>query len=146
MLAARLGAHVTLSDACHLPHCLENCHRSCQANGLMSVEVIGLTWGQFSPEMLQLGLVDVILGSDCFYDGKGEDNMVHEYVKCNRLLYIYIWLVYCIFQISPGQIRSSVSQQCFVSKKSKHYPKSRINSRSLSNHLKPGLFDLNHLI
>ncbi|KAI0236964.1 Methyltransferase-like protein 23 [Lamellibrachia satsuma] len=76
VLAARLGAHVTLSDACHLPHCLENCHRSCQTNGLMSVEVIGLTWGQFSPEMLQLGLVDVILGSDCFYDGKDFEDVL----------------------------------------------------------------------
>ena len=78
VLAGRLGAHVTLSDACHLTHCLDNCQRSCQANDLTGVKVIGLTWGQFSPEVLQLGQMDVILGSDCFYDTKGDVTMVHD--------------------------------------------------------------------
>ena len=62
---------MTLSDSCQLPRCLENCRASCNVNGLDKVKVIGITWGQISPDLMELEQVDIILGSDCFYDTKG---------------------------------------------------------------------------
>lgn len=67
VLAATCGACVTLTD---LPACLESCRRSCRANGLQQVAVLGLTWGEVSPDLVALQ-VDVILGSDVFYDPPG---------------------------------------------------------------------------
>ena len=71
VVAAKVGAMVTMSDACHLPDCRSNSLASCQANGVDTVKVIGVTWGQFSPDVLQLPPQDIILASDCFYDTKG---------------------------------------------------------------------------
>ena len=71
ILAAKCGGDVTLSDSEDFPHCLENCRKSCQANGLPDIPVIGITWGRFNDVLLHLSPVDVILGSDCFYDSKG---------------------------------------------------------------------------
>ena len=70
-MAAKCGAKVILSDDARLPKCLENCRRSCVANGLSDVEVVGITWGRFSPDIIKLPALDVILASDCFYDTKG---------------------------------------------------------------------------
>lgn len=71
VVAAKVGATVTMSDACHLPDCQSNSLTSCQANGVDNVKVIGVTWGQFSSDVLQLPPQDIILASDCFYDTKG---------------------------------------------------------------------------
>ena len=71
VVAALCGANVTLTDAEEFPACLENCHRSCQANNLASVHVTGITWGQFPPSIFKLPMAHFILGSDCFYDIKG---------------------------------------------------------------------------
>ena len=71
ILAAKCGGDVTLSDSEDFPHCLENCRKSCQANGLSDIPVIGITWGRFNGALLHMSPVDVILGSDCFYDSKG---------------------------------------------------------------------------
>ncbi|CAL8069029.1 unnamed protein product [Orchesella dallaii] len=70
VVAALLGAQVTLSDSAKLPHCLEQCHRTATINGVGDkVKVIGLTWGLFLNSLTQLkGQVDLLLGSDCFYD------------------------------------------------------------------------------
>lgn len=71
VLAAKCGAEVTLSDSEELPQCLRNCRRSCLLNRLPHVPVLGLTWGRVSPELLSLAPVDIILGSDVFFDPKG---------------------------------------------------------------------------
>ncbi|XP_061175322.1 histone-arginine methyltransferase METTL23-like [Saccostrea echinata] len=76
ILAAKCGGHVTLSDSEDIPHCLENCRKSCQANGLQNIPVIGLTWGKFNNALLDLSPVDIILGSDCFYDSKDFENII----------------------------------------------------------------------
>lgn len=68
VLAARLGASVLLSDGAHLPGCLGNGRRSCEANGLRDVPVLGLSWGHVSPRLLSLPPLHLILGSDVFYD------------------------------------------------------------------------------
>ena len=72
VVAARCGAKVILSDSTKTPQCLENCRRSCEANGLHDVVVLGLTWGEVSPDLVLLPKLDVILGSDVFYEPQGQ--------------------------------------------------------------------------
>ena len=71
IVAAKLGAKVTLSDSEDLPLCLQQAKQSCAVNELNGVDVIGITWGLYNPALLNLPPVDIILGSDCFYDTKG---------------------------------------------------------------------------
>lgn len=88
ILAAKCGGNVTLSDSEDLPHCLENCRKSCQANGLLDIPVIGITWGRFNEALLDLPPVDIILGSDCFYDSKGQNlYLPHIWPRCKTLLH-----------------------------------------------------------
>ena len=72
VVAAKCGARVILSDSARLPLCLENCRRSCAANGLDGVPVMGLTWGEISPALVFLPALDIILGSDVFYEPEGQ--------------------------------------------------------------------------
>uniref|UniRef100_A0A8C2II50 Methyltransferase like 23 n=1 Tax=Cyprinus carpio TaxID=7962 RepID=A0A8C2II50_CYPCA len=60
VVASKCGAHVILSDSAELPLCLRNSN------------LIGLTWGRVSPELLSLPPVDIILGSDVFYEPEDE--------------------------------------------------------------------------
>eukprot|EP00057_Strongylocentrotus_purpuratus_P032870 XP_789211.3 PREDICTED: methyltransferase-like protein 23 [Strongylocentrotus purpuratus] len=76
VMAAKCGTRVTLSDDCRQPRSIENCKRSCLANHLEGVGVIGLTWGRVSPAMATLSLVDVVLASDCFYDSKDFEDVL----------------------------------------------------------------------
>lgn len=71
VVASRCGAKVILSDSMRNPLCLENCRRSCEVNGLHDVDVLGLTWGEISPDLVLLPKLDVILGSDVFYEPQG---------------------------------------------------------------------------
>lgn len=71
VVAARCGADVILSDAADKPSCLQNCRRSCDANALRGVPVVGLSWGEVSPDLVSLPELDVVLGSDVFYDPEG---------------------------------------------------------------------------
>ncbi|XP_061441666.1 histone-arginine methyltransferase METTL23-like [Rhineura floridana] len=66
--AAKCGAELLLSDNAESPQCLKNCRRSCQMNNLSSVYVTGLTWGHISPSLLALPPVDIILGSNVFFE------------------------------------------------------------------------------
>jgi len=69
IVAAKCGAHVTLSDCSRFTKCLDNSHISATANGVgEKVKVIGITWGTFEPQLLKLEPVDLIISSDCFYD------------------------------------------------------------------------------
>jgi len=68
VVAAKLGGCVTLSDAKQYTNCLQNCRKSCIANGLNDVNIIPLTWGKVTPELIQLKNIDFIIASDCFYD------------------------------------------------------------------------------
>ncbi|XP_053194143.1 methyltransferase-like protein 23 [Scomber japonicus] len=68
VVAASCSATVILSDDANRPPCLQNCRRSCEANGLSDVRVVGLTWGEVSPDLVLLPKVDIILGSDVFYE------------------------------------------------------------------------------
>ncbi|KAG1676028.1 Methyltransferase-like protein 23 [Nymphon striatum] len=80
ILASKCGAHVTLTDSEFLQHCLENCKRSCQINAIdvdVDIEIKGLTWGTFTPDLAKfLGNVEIILGSDCFYEPKEFEEVI----------------------------------------------------------------------
>lgn len=76
VLAAKCGAKVILSDNADTPRCLENGRRSCEANGLSHVEVLGLTWGEVSPELVLLPKLDIILGSDVFYEPQDFEDVI----------------------------------------------------------------------
>ncbi|KAG7266465.1 hypothetical protein CRUP_029424 [Coryphaenoides rupestris] len=72
----RCGCKVLLSDSARLPLCLENCRRSCAANGLETVRVLGLTWGEVSPDLVLLPALDIILGSDVFYEPEDFEDVI----------------------------------------------------------------------
>ncbi|KAK3586091.1 hypothetical protein CHS0354_033212 [Potamilus streckersoni] len=76
VMAGLCGANIILSDSASLPKCLENCQQTCEANGLQNIPILGITWGCFDPHLLRLGKVDVILGSDCFYDTKDFEDVI----------------------------------------------------------------------
>ncbi|XP_027510141.1 methyltransferase-like protein 23 [Corapipo altera] len=95
VVAARCGAQVTLSDSEELPRCLQSCRRSCLSNRLPHVPVIGLTWGRVSPELLSLAPVDVILGSDVFFDPKDfEDILTTIYFLLEKNPHAQFWTTY----------------------------------------------------
>lgn len=69
ILASKCGAHVTLSDSASLPRSLQHIRRSCELNGVLSqVKIVGITWGIFLSGLFAVGPLDLILGSDCFYE------------------------------------------------------------------------------
>ncbi|KAF4524738.1 hypothetical protein B566_EDAN013806 [Ephemera danica] len=69
IVAAKCGAIVTLTDCASLPRSLQHCERVCEVNGLQGqVQVLGLSWGLFLHNTFTLGPIDLILGSDCFYE------------------------------------------------------------------------------
>ena len=76
IVAAKCGAHVTLSDREDIPRLFDNLKQICILNGFNTanapqIHTVGISWGIFSPQLLGLAAQDVILASDCFYDSKG---------------------------------------------------------------------------
>ncbi|XP_038161549.1 methyltransferase-like protein 23 [Cyprinodon tularosa] len=80
VVAARCGAKVILSDGSNKAACLENCGQSCEANGLQDVPVLGLSWGEVTPELLLLPKQDLVLGSDVFYDPEDFEDVLLTFV------------------------------------------------------------------
>lgn len=69
IVASKCGALVTLSDCATLPKSLQHIKRACEINSVSSqVKIIGITWGLFLSNLFDIDPIDVILGSDCFYD------------------------------------------------------------------------------
>nr|XP_005993262.1 PREDICTED: methyltransferase-like protein 23 isoform X2 [Latimeria chalumnae]XP_014342261.1 PREDICTED: methyltransferase-like protein 23 isoform X2 [Latimeria chalumnae] len=95
IVAAKCGAKVILSDRAVQPHCLENCRRSCRLNNLTEIPVIGITWGQISPELLLLPPVDIIFGSDVFYEPEDfEDVVMSVYFFLQKNSNTQFWTTY----------------------------------------------------
>nr|XP_014435724.1 methyltransferase-like protein 23 isoform X1 [Pelodiscus sinensis] len=100
IVAAKCGAEVILTDTEELPQCLENCERSCQINNLLGIHIIGLTWGQISPNLLSLPEIDIILASDVFFEPEDfEDILTTVYFLMKRNPAAQFWTTY--------QVRSS---------------------------------------
>uniref|UniRef100_A0A8C3JU26 Methyltransferase-like 23 n=1 Tax=Calidris pygmaea TaxID=425635 RepID=A0A8C3JU26_9CHAR len=65
------------------------------ANRLPHVPVLGLTWGRVSPELLALPPVDIILGSDVFFDPKDfEDILTTVYFLLEKNPHAQFWTTY----------------------------------------------------
>ncbi|XP_076837635.1 histone-arginine methyltransferase METTL23 [Brachyhypopomus gauderio] len=95
IVAAKCGSQVILSDSAELPLCLSNCKRSCEVNDLLGVPVVGLTWGEVSPELMSLPALDVILGSDVFYEPEDfEDVLVTVSFLLKRNSSCQFWTTY----------------------------------------------------
>uniref|UniRef100_UPI00398F42F7 histone-arginine methyltransferase METTL23-like isoform X1 n=2 Tax=Pristiophorus japonicus TaxID=55135 RepID=UPI00398F42F7 len=95
IVAAKCGAKVILSDDAELQNCLDNCRRSCQINNLEDVPVIGLTWGKISPDLLLLPQIDVILGSDVFYEPEDfEDILTTIFYLMQKNPHALFWTTY----------------------------------------------------
>ncbi|XP_061472319.1 histone-arginine methyltransferase METTL23 [Rhineura floridana] len=97
IVAAKCGAELILSDNAESPQCLKNCRRSCQMNNLSSVHVTGLTWGHISPSLLALPPVDVILGSDVFFEPEDfEDVLSTVHYLMEKSPHAQFWTTYQI--------------------------------------------------
>lgn len=70
ILAAKCGAKVTISDSALLPKTLQHIHQICQTNKLdpENYQILGITWGYFFNQIFDLGDIDLIIASDCFYE------------------------------------------------------------------------------
>ncbi|XP_067914230.1 histone-arginine methyltransferase METTL23-like isoform X2 [Heterodontus francisci] len=94
IVAAKCGARVILSDGAEIQNCLDNCRQSCQINNL-DVPVIGLTWGQISPDLVLLPQIDIILGSDVFYEPEDfEDVLTTVFYLMQKNPYALFWTTY----------------------------------------------------
>ncbi|XP_071815020.1 histone-arginine methyltransferase METTL23-like [Apostichopus japonicus] len=76
IVAAKLGASVTLTDDIRQPKCLDNCRKSCEANNIETVNTLAISWGIFTPSMVTLPPQDILLASDCFYDSKDFEDVI----------------------------------------------------------------------
>ncbi|XP_053144865.1 histone-arginine methyltransferase METTL23 isoform X2 [Hemicordylus capensis] len=95
IVAAKCGAEIILSDNAELPECLDNCRRSCQMNNLSGMNVVGLTWGQMSPSLLDLPPVDIILASDVFFEPEDfEDVISIVYYLMEKKRRVQFWTTY----------------------------------------------------
>lgn len=86
--AAKLGARLTtLSDRGNSPRLTEALLRTCELNSIppVCVQIVPLSWGVFSPQLLSLEPQDLILASDCFYDTAGETTPPN-YDSCKVLI------------------------------------------------------------
>lgn len=69
IVAAKLGAKVTISEGEKYMDCLARCRKICTDNGIGDlVKYIPLTWGKVNRDVISLPPVDYIIASDCFYD------------------------------------------------------------------------------
>lgn len=70
ILAAKCGANVVITDSATLPKTLQNIHHCVEANDIPPerVRIVGLTWGLFLSQIFELGPIDLIIASDCFYE------------------------------------------------------------------------------
>ena len=71
IVAAKLSFHAFLSDNGQYKNSLFCCKKSCLFNGVFNATIVPITWGRFSPQLLKITPVDIILGSDSFYDKNG---------------------------------------------------------------------------
>ena len=67
LVAAKLGARVVLTDAAAHVKVLQNCKRSCDLNQI-HCEIIPLSWGSFSSQILTMSRPDYLIAADVFYE------------------------------------------------------------------------------
>ena len=74
LLCAKIGSkQVLLSDDFWQPNTLKNCKEAVKVNGLSNserVKVLGVSWGEYSNEILRFKDLDFLIGSDLLFDPK----------------------------------------------------------------------------
>ncbi|CAH9098515.1 unnamed protein product [Cuscuta epithymum] len=73
LVAAKLGADVTLTDDSNRPEVLANMRRQCDLNDL-KCKILGLTWGQWDSNVFDIH-PNIILGADVLYDANAFDDL-----------------------------------------------------------------------
>ncbi|KFK38020.1 hypothetical protein AALP_AA3G059700 [Arabis alpina] len=73
LVAAKVGANVTLTDDSRKAEVLENMRRVCELNKL-NCNVMGLTWGVWDAPIVDLR-PNIILGADVLYDSNAFDDL-----------------------------------------------------------------------
>lgn len=73
LVAAKVGANVTLTDDSSKAEVLENMTRVCELNNL-NCNVMGLTWGVWDATIFDLR-PNIILGADVLYDSSAFDDL-----------------------------------------------------------------------
>ncbi|CAH9105826.1 unnamed protein product [Cuscuta europaea] len=73
LVAAKLGADVTLTDDSNRPEVLANMRRQCDLNNV-KCKIMGLTWGQWDSNVFDLH-PNIILGADVLYDANAFDDL-----------------------------------------------------------------------
>ncbi|GAV74724.1 Methyltransf_16 domain-containing protein [Cephalotus follicularis] len=73
LVAAKVGADVTLTDNATRPEVLDNMSRVCDLNKL-KCNVLGLTWGIWDASIFSLN-PKIILGADVFYEASAFDDL-----------------------------------------------------------------------
>lgn len=97
IIAAKFGANVILSDAGHFPKCLANAVKSCRLNNINKrVRAVPLTWGDFTPALLDLPSIDIIISSDCFYNPPGSISSLQLSFFVD---YCTVLILYCILMV-----------------------------------------------
>ncbi|XP_074647189.1 histone-arginine methyltransferase METTL23-like isoform X3 [Tubulanus polymorphus] len=76
IVALRCGGLLKLSDGKAFSYARKNAQDSCELNNILDIPVLSITWGIFHPDILNIGAVDIILGSDCFYDTKDFEDIL----------------------------------------------------------------------
>ncbi|RDD39998.1 Methyltransferase-like protein 23 [Trichoplax sp. H2] len=95
IVAARCGANVILSDSQQLVDALDACNTNLKLNNIDNGVVLGITWGQISSTLLELPAMDIILGSDCFYDSQDfEDILVTVHAIMQQNPNCQFWTTY----------------------------------------------------
>lgn len=88
LVAAKVGADVTLTDDSKRVEVLENIRRVCDLNKL-SCKVMGLTWGIWDAQIFDLH-PQILLGADVLYDASAFDDLFNT--------------VAFLLQSSPGSV------------------------------------------
>ncbi|KAG5069660.1 hypothetical protein JHK85_002037 [Glycine max] len=97
LVAAKLGARVTLTDDSTRLEVLDNMRRVCDLNKL-ECNVLGLTWGVWDSSIFSLQPT-IILGADVLYDSKGEKKWAVSYlspasVYWTKVLFLMYYLAF----------------------------------------------------
>ena len=70
MVAAKCGARVIVSDLMG-SDALRNCKQAFVRNDIASATILGISWGEITPELCDMPPIDLIIGADVFYDPNG---------------------------------------------------------------------------
>ncbi|KAI5075178.1 hypothetical protein GOP47_0009254 [Adiantum capillus-veneris] len=73
IVAAKLGAHVILTDVENNSKVFENASRNCEQNAV-DCKILGLTWGDWDSSTLDIK-PDIVLGADVLYNASDFDDL-----------------------------------------------------------------------